>query len=77
MNDTYYYQVDDEGFSIAIVSKTFWDKNGCLDDQGIPDDVMPPGFYELSESIFEYEGDPDDAKNALNEAGFVEKKMFV
>lgn len=76
MKETYYYQVSPDGFSISIVSKSFWDANKCLNDRGIPDGVMPAGFYELCESTYEFDGSTQDGINVLNAAGFVEKTLF-
>jgi hypothetical protein len=73
-----YFQVDSEGFSIMVVEKTFWNENQCLSDSGLGviDDLLPEGFYELSDSIFEYDGDIDEARTKLVAIGLEEKVLF-
>lgn len=51
-----------------------------LDDQHITEalgDLLPKGFDEAAESIFEFEGDPDDGRKLLLNAGFTESKIEV
>lgn len=71
-----YFQVDDWQF--AIVEKSFWDQNQCLnadDTDPFFENNLPDGFYELSESIYEYDGEIEEAKAALIAAGFEEKAL--
>ena len=76
--ETYYYQIgDNNGLDyVLVVSKSYWEENGCLDDQHQGTGIMPPGFYEMCESMFEYDGSMDQARQVLNAAGFIEKELF-
>jgi hypothetical protein len=76
--ETYFYQVGDSDGDdyVLVVSKSFWEENGHLDDCHLGDNIMPTGFYEMQESMFEYEGSMDAARQVLNAAGFVEKQLF-
>ena len=73
-----YFHFDKEGFSIAIVERTFWEENGVLDGDGIGvlEDMLPEGFYELTESVYEFDGDTEDARAKLKAIGLEEKKLF-
>lgn len=76
--ETYYYQMGgtyDEPY-IEVVSKSFWEKNGHLDDCHLGTGIMPTGFYESCESTFECDYDMDEARRLLNAAGFIEKQLF-
>ena len=71
-----YFQFDAEEFSIAMVTKAYWDKHGNLDSNGIDNNLIPPGFFALDETVYESDMDTEDAKAALVEAGWEEKIMF-
>lgn len=71
-----YFQFDEEEFAIALVTKAYWDEHGHMDGNGLDDRLLPPGFYELSESVYETDLDTEDAKAALRAAGWEEKMMF-
>lgn len=73
-----YFQVDKEEFGIAIVEKEFWDEHGMLSDEGLGvlEDMLPEGFYELTDSIFEYNGDISEARSRLIAIGLEEKELF-
>jgi len=61
------------------VSKEFWDANGALDDNHIDfllEGILPDGFYEACESMFETEYSVRDAKKLLKDAGFKEMKLI-
>jgi len=72
---TFIYYEDDEVF--GIVRRNYWNARRCLhdnDSEGI-DSVMPDGFSNSSESLFEYYangGDPEKGKAALIAAGMTE-----
>lgn len=72
-----FYQFDQDEFSVALVTKDFWDKNGYLCDSGSEEEFVPEGFFQLSEAIYEHEfDDADAARKVLNDAGWVEKELF-
>ena len=71
-----YFQFDEEEFAIAMVTKAYWDKHGNLDSNGIDNNLIPPGFFALDETVYESDMDTEDAKAALVEAGWEEKIMF-
>jgi hypothetical protein len=75
---TGYFQIDKEEFGIAIVEKSFWDKHHMLSDSGLGvlEEKIPEGFYELSDSFFEYDGDMNEARAKLKEIGLEEKELF-
>lgn len=73
----WYFQTGEDMF--AIVSKEFWDENGCLNDQHITSElsgILPGGFFEACESMFETHHSPDAARIKLLEAGFMEMNLF-
>lgn len=72
-----YYQFDDEEFSVAMVLKEFWEEHGCMGDSGDEEGFVPEGFFELASATYEhtYSG-TQEAKDILNAAGWVEKRMF-
>jgi hypothetical protein len=82
--DDYYFQLDsiiacgtngDHYFNIT--PKGYFDLTGALSNlSGIADHVVPDKFYELQESVYEYDGNPQVGRQLLLNAGFIEKKMF-
>jgi len=75
-----YYQLDqsDGVEAFALVELNFYNANpGMMDDSGSEKPFVPNRFYELCESIYEHDFDTvEEAKAALEAAGWVEKKMF-
>ena len=62
-----------------LLENLFWNQNQCLnsdDEDPFFEDNLPDGFYELSDSIYEYDGEIEEAKAALIAAGFEEKVLF-
>jgi len=82
--EVWYYQLGadetfGEGTNAMIVSKSFWEKNNCIDDnhiEGRIGHILPDGFFEECESSFLFDGPQDEARTLLNAAGFVEKHLF-
>jgi hypothetical protein len=75
--EIYYYQLgDDDDNYVSVVSKSYWEQNGCLDDQHLGQHMMPPGFDEMCESMFEFDCDLDEARRLLNASGLIEKELF-
>jgi hypothetical protein len=77
----WYFQASygENGAAFMIVSKEFWDQNGHLDDSHIAEqlgDLLPKGFYEMCESMFETDLPVKTATNLLLKAGFEEKVLF-
>ena len=70
---------DGETFEIfIIVKKSFWDEYKGWDPSGvIPKELNEHGFYEWAESQAEYDGDPEEGKQKLIEAGLVEDLDLV
>lgn len=72
----YVVMVDDEDYDdkrprVGIVNIKYWKKNQCLEDRSLGHDVvLPRGFHESQESRYTYSGSLEDAKTALNSAGF-------
>jgi hypothetical protein len=72
-----YYQFDEELFSVALVTKIFWEKNRCLDDSGSEEEYVPKRFYELSEGIYEHDfSSHKEAIEALENIGFVARNFL-
>ena len=74
----WYFQCDNDGFT-AIVSKEFWDEHECLNDCHIEEEVrsvLPEGFFEVCESMFESDLTGTEAREKLIEAGFKEMELF-
>ena len=60
------------GEFFTITSKAYWNSNKALDDFSMSPalaSVLPEGFHELSESIFEYDGTIADGIDALLQTG--------
>jgi hypothetical protein len=56
-----------------ITPKSYYDKEGCLSDEsGIADEALPKGFYELQESMYEYDGTSENGRQLLIDAGMKE-----
>lgn len=71
----FYFQVINKasGTFYLITPKEVYDREGCLSDKsGVADKVLPAGFYELSESTYEYEGDIEKGRQLLLSIGMVE-----
>jgi hypothetical protein len=73
----FYFQLcqgdDFPGHYFMITPKDYFDSEGALSDEsGIADDVVPEGFGELSESTYEYDGDPLEGRRNLLALGFTE-----
>jgi len=62
----------------TIVPAEWYDKTGSAwdDNDSVPPNILPPGFEELAESEYEYNGNTGRGKLTLISNGFVEKKMF-
>lgn len=63
------------GDFFLIIEQSFWDQNHLWDDRGQGSDDVPPKFYEVTDSVFEYEGPYEEGRLALLAAGFVEHTM--
>ena len=65
-----------EGDTFGIVRKSYWRKRKALRDSsfdGAISAILPPGFSETSESVFEYHrGDLEEGRWQLKRAGFEE-----
>ena len=61
-----------------ITPKAYFDKVGALLDmeECIPASILPPGFDELTDSNYQYNGAAARGRLALLSNGFVEKKMI-
>ncbi len=56
-----------------ITPRTYYDLEGVLSDEsGVADAVVPEGFYELAESMYEYDGNIEHGRQLLLDAGFQE-----
>ena len=73
-----YYHLDQtNGDLFGIVTVDFWNAHQGLDYEGSEEDLVPPGFYAVAEAIYEHEfGTTQEAKDALEKAGFVEKVIM-
>lgn len=76
----FYFKICDDwegmtiyGFTVVITSKKVWDEEGRWDDSGeiFDYDIIPAGFEELTECVFEYSS-IISARNILLNAGFIE-----
>jgi hypothetical protein len=82
VEDFWYYEIitdEADGEYINITSKAYWEKYGYLDDRNASDaleQALPPGFSELEESTFDYNGDMADAKIALDATGKFQEFCF-
>jgi hypothetical protein len=70
-----YFQILDG--QIAIVLKDFWEKNYILDDEPDFDNLLPPQFFSICESIYEHTYESDEkAIEALNQYSWEEKELL-
>jgi hypothetical protein len=72
----FYFQVskgpDGEDF-FYITPKEYYDREGGLSDEsGVADEVLPEGFGETMESIYEYEGNSQVGRQILLSLGMKE-----
>lgn len=62
-----------DSYYFLITPKSYYDKEGCLSDEsGIADAVVPKGFFELQESMYEYDGMSEEGRHLLIGAGMKE-----
>lgn len=76
----YYFQMRLDpvgGDSFIITPKAYFDKTGALLDieECVPTSILPPGFDELTDSTYQYNGTSARGRFALLTNGFVEKQM--
>lgn len=75
-----YYQLDqaDGMDAFALVELNFYNANhGMMDDSGSEEPFVPNGFYALTDAVYEHDfATTEEAKAALEAAGWVEKQMF-
>jgi hypothetical protein len=72
-----YYEFDEEQFSVALVTKEFWEENECLCDSGSEEEFVPKGFYALTDAIYEHDYSTyEQACEALHKAGWIKKNLF-
>ena len=74
-----YYQFDqsDGVEAFALVELNFYNANQHMDDSGSEEPFVPTGFYALTDAVYEHDFDTvEEAKAALEAAGWVEKQMF-
>lgn len=63
--------------AILLVTKKFWEKNGTLDSDGLSHKMKIPSILnETQESVFNYKGTKQEAKDILHKMGFVENQLF-
>jgi hypothetical protein len=71
----FYFELSKQvsGYFFLITPKAYYDREGCLSDEsGIADAVLPKGFYELTESTYEYEGTSEAGREILLSIGMKE-----
>jgi hypothetical protein len=63
---------------LIAVRRDFWEENGCLDDQGGYDPLLPPGMEDFAESHYDYSGlgTREEVKALMVAAGWEEKELF-
>jgi hypothetical protein len=71
-------EIDGEETVLVAVRRDFWEENGCLDDQGGYDPLLPPGMEELAESHYDYSGlgTREEVTALMVAAGWEEKELF-
>ena len=78
----YYFameEVEEGVYFFSMVLKTFWDENeglNCETDEEL-ESILPGGFFEAMESVYEFDGDPLTGLSALLAAGFTQKQDIV
>ena len=78
----YYFameEVEEGVYFFSIVTKVFWDENeglSCETDEEL-EEVLPGGFFEAMESVYEFDGDPLTGLSALLAAGFIQKQDII
>lgn len=66
---------DDSYNMFLVVEQDFWEEFGHLDDQHIGG--MPSGFCEVQESMFMYDGIPEEGRELLLRLGYKEEKRLL
>ena len=76
----WYFQWNDANSLIMIMSADRWNSGETtLDDNHIDsllEGILPDGFYEATESMFECDFSYSEGKKKLKAAGFKEMAMF-
>lgn len=82
--DFYFYQLNTEEFfstdpCFVITPKKLWDKKHQWDDRGgrVPRKILPEGFYEAMEAVYEGTGSVSKCRQQLLDAGFIENPNLV
>lgn len=73
--DFYFQLVKEESGEeyFLITSCEYYDKEGCLDDDsGVPDNILPEGFGEMAEAMYEYDGSANKGREILLSIGMKE-----
>jgi hypothetical protein len=71
----FYFQLVHQasGSFFLITPKTVYDLDVCLSDEsGVADEILPDGFYELTESTYEFDGDLERGRQLLIGLGLKE-----
>ena len=70
-SDFYFQLVHQASGSFFLITPVlYYDTEGCLSDEsGVADSVLPKGFYELTESTYEYEGTLETGRQLLIDIG--------
>lgn len=63
----FYFQIENDSF--LVVKQKFYYKNNHLDDRGISQKSLPPGFFEIGASVFEFDGELEAGRQLLLSAG--------
>lgn len=71
----FYFQLSrsEQGDFFLITPKEYYDREGALSDEsGVADEVLPEGFAEAMESMYEYNGNPETGRQILLSLGMKE-----
>ena len=65
--------------TIVITTKAYYDKTGywCDNDRMKIGTVLPNGFCDIMESVYEYDGNIEEGRQVLLNAGFIENNKIL
>ena len=80
----YYFRMDlnvggIDGPYFSITPKSYFDLEGCLldDELGIDSLLYSNKFYCMTDSAYEYDGDPNTGRNVLLSLGLIENNNML
>ena len=77
--ELFYWDYDKDLEMFVITPKDYYDRYGYLDSRGdvVPEDILPPGFYEEMESYYGHENKTKAKKMLEKHKNFIKKRLCL